>query len=204
MYARTGFPVPVFLCCIFNYLRIQYDTDLLFADDLPGFVIIRVICIFSRGGYFICNIWCMLFTGMAFMARLSARLLPCFFTAVGFFFFPAFCFEDGMEEFSKSLFSCAVSFLFFPRSSSSCAATAGCFPFPGVISPAPFPGCALPVLSMPFRIIPVVAYATFLFKKYRTFMGKFQMWITRRIGKNDGKKQPWTGCFFSKNVQKNA
>ncbi len=92
VYARTGFPVPVFLCCIFNYLRIQYDTDLLFADDLPGFVIIRVICIFSRGGYFICNIWCVLFTGMAFMARLSARLLPCFFTAVGDFFLSRFLF----------------------------------------------------------------------------------------------------------------
>ena len=92
MYARTGFPVPVFLCCIFYYLRIQYDADLLFADGLPGFVIVRVICIFCRGGYFICNIWRMLFTGMAFMARLSAGFLPCFLKAVGNPFLSRFLF----------------------------------------------------------------------------------------------------------------
>ena len=68
-----------------------------------------------------------------------------------------------MEEFSKSLFSCAVSFLFFPRSSSSCAATAGCFPFPGVISPAPFPGSHFKQFVYFFNLFNVVSISKYLF-----------------------------------------
>lgn len=49
-------------------------------------------------------------------------LRPVFSRLSAIFFLPALWRDDGREEFSKSLFTCAVSFLFFPRSNSALSA----------------------------------------------------------------------------------